>query len=185
MKSDLTCPVEVVSVRIGQESEESGSRGQLVCVIEFFNLSEKVIDSLQMNIIGFDAEGGRIGGRLVRAAARGEARARFSGAFLPDHLEDAERVEASVEKVWFQDGVVWRREERNVREFTPNALPEGRELDRLRAVAGPDAAGYAREDDIVWMCVCGRANRTSDDHCRRCEREREQVLRDYSFAAID
>lgn len=185
MKSDLTCPVEVVSVRIGQESEESGSKGQLVCVIEFFNLSEKVIDSLQMNIVGYDGEGGRIGGRLVRAAARGEARARFSGAFLPDRLEGAERVEASVEKVWFQDGVVWRREERNVREFTPNALPEGRELDRLRAVAGPDAAGYAREDDIVWMCVCGRANRTSDDRCRRCERQREQVLKDYSFAAID
>ena len=185
MKSDLTCPVEVVSVRIGQESEESGSKGQLVCVIEFFNLSEKVIDSLQMNIVGFDGEGSRIGGRLVRAAARGEARARFSGAFVPDHLDGVQRVEASVEKVWFQDGVVWRREERNVREFTPNALPEGRELDRLRAVAGPDAAGYAREDDIVWMCVCGRANRTSDDRCRRCERQREQVLKNYSFAAID
>lgn len=185
MKSDLTCPVEVVSVRIRQESQGEGERTPLLCVIEFFNLSEKVIDSIQMNIICFDAQNARIGGRLVRASARGEGRARFSGTFAPDRVENVARVEASVEKVWFQDGVVWRREERNVREYTPNALPEGRELDRLRSAAGPDAAGYAREDDIVWMCVCGRANRTSDDRCRRCQRERVAVLRDYSFAAID
>ena len=187
MKSDLTCPVEVVSVRIRQETpaQDGGEKTPLLCVIEFFNLSEKVIDSIQMNIICYDAQDARIGGRLVRAMARGEGRARFSGAFAPDRVEGVARVDASVEKVWFQDGVVWRREERNVREYTPNALPEGRELDRLRTVAGPDAAGYAREDDIVWMCVCGRANPTSDDRCRRCQRAREAVLRDYSFAAID
>ena len=188
MKSDLTCPVEITKVTVNreiQENEETKEREQILCLIEFFNLSEKVIDSLQMNIICFDAEGNRLGGRLVRAAAKGEGRSNFSGTFMPEHVDGAVRVEASVEKVWYEDGVIWRREERNVREYTPNALPEGRELDRLRAVAGPDAAGYAREDDIVWMCVCGRANRTSDDKCIRCERERTHVLEHYSFAAID
>lgn len=186
MKSDLTCPVEITKVTVSREqTEDTNEHEQIVCLIEFFNLSKKVIDSLQMNIICFDKDGVRLGGRLVRAAATGEARERFSGAFMPEHVDGAVRVDASVEKVWFKDGVIWRREERNVREYTPNELPEGRELDRLRAVAGPDAAGYAREDDIVWMCVCGRANRTSDDVCIRCERKREQVLADYSFAAID
>ncbi|MGN0772371.1 MAG: tetratricopeptide repeat protein [Candidatus Ventricola sp.] len=186
MKSDLTCPVEITKVTVRREQTEgTKEREQIVCLIEFFNLSQKVIDSLQMNIICFDKDGARLGGRLVRAAATGEARAHFTGTFMPDRVDGAVRVDASVEKVWFKDGVIWRREERNVREYTPNNLPEGRELDRLRAVAGPDAAGYAREDDIVWMCVCGRANRTSDDTCVRCERRREQVLADYSFAAID
>ena len=185
MKSDLTCPVEITKVTVNREARDTKESEQIVCLIEFFNLSEKVIDSLQMNIICFDAEGTRLGGRLVRSAVRGEARANFSGSFMPEHVDGAVRVEAAVEKVWYADGVVWRREDRNVREYTPNALGEGRELDRLRAVAGPDAAGYAREDDIVWLCVCGRANRTSDDRCIRCEREREQVLRDYCFAAID
>ena len=191
MKSDLTCPVEITKVTVNRETQEQQENGltkeheQVVCLIEFFNLSEKVIDSLQMNIICFDAEGTRLGGRLVRAGATGEPRAHFSGTFVPEHVDGAVRVEAAVEKVWFKDGVIWRREERNVREYTPNNLPQGRELDRLRAVAGADAAGYAREDDIVWMCVCGRANRTSDDSCRRCERRKEQVLADYSFAAID
>ena len=185
MKSDLTCPVEITKVTVSREKEENKEREQIVCLIEFFNLSEKVIDSLQMNIICFDQEGTRLGGRLVRAAATGEGRSHFSGTFMPDRVDGAVRVEAAVEKVWFKDGMIWRREERNVREYTPNNLPEGRELDRLRAVAGADAAGYAREDDIVWMCVCGRANRTSDDVCLRCERKREEVLEKYSFAAID
>ncbi|MBQ7887036.1 MAG: hypothetical protein IJ313_09105 [Clostridia bacterium] len=185
MKSDLTCPVEITKVTVSREQEDTKEHEQIVCLIEFFNLSEKVIDSLQMNIICFDQDGTRLGGRLVRAAATGEGRAHFSGTFVPEHVDGAVRVEAAVEKVWFKDGVLWRREERNVREYTPNQLPQGRELDRLRAVAGPDAAGYAREDDIVWMCVCGRANRTSDDKCLRCERKREEVLEKYSFVAID
>lgn len=188
MKSDLTCPVEITKVTVNreiQETEDTKEREQVVCLIEFFNLSEKAIDSLQMNIICFDQEGTRLGGRLVRAGASGVPREHFSGTFMPEHVNGAVRVNAAVEKVWFKDGVIWRREDRNVREYTPNNLNEGRELDRLRAVAGPDAAGYAREDDIVWMCVCGRANRTSDDVCIRCERKKEQVLSDYSFAAID
>ena len=190
MKSDLTCPVEVVRVSIREEEPaqkpESGQEdGQIVCEIEFANLSEKETASIQMNIICFDADDARLGGRLVRATAEGEPRGRFTSVFMPEHVAGTARVEAAVEKVWFKDGVVWRREDRNVREYTPNQLPEGRELDRLRAVAGPDAAGYAREDDIVWMCVCGRANRTSDDCCMRCRRERAQVLEKYSFAAID
>ena len=185
MKSDLTCPVEVVSVAIQRENEDTKDNGQILCYIEFFNLSDKVIDSIQMNIICFDAEDTRLGGRLVRAGAHGEPRERFNGAFAPEHVDGVARVEALVEKVWYQDGVIWRREERNVREYTPNALQPGRELDRLRSVAGADAVGYAREDDTVWLCVCGRANRTSDDKCLRCGRERAQTLKAYSFAAID
>ncbi len=185
MKSDLTCPVEVVSVAIQRENEDTKDNGQILCYIEFFNLSDKVIDSIQMNIICFDAQEARLGGRLVRAGVHGEPRERFAGAFAPEHVDGVARVEASVEKVWYQDGVIWRREERNVREYTPNALPPGRELDRLRSVAGADAVGYAREDDTVWLCVCGRANRTSDDQCLRCGRERAKTLKAYSFAAID
>ena len=143
MKSDLTCPVEIVRVTIQRETEDTNENGQILCLIDFFNLSDKVIDSIQMNIICFDAEDQRLGGRLVRAGAHGEPRERFSGAFAPEHVENVARVEAAVEKVWYQDGVIWRREERNVREYIPNALPPGRELDRLRSVAGPDAVGYA------------------------------------------
>ena len=70
MKSDLTCPVEVVHVAIQRETEDTNENGQILCLIDFFNLSDKVIDSIQMNIICFDAEEKRIGGRLARTANR-------------------------------------------------------------------------------------------------------------------
>ena len=53
MKSDLTCPVEITKVTVSREKEDTKEHEQIVCLIEFFNLSEKVIDSLQMNIICF------------------------------------------------------------------------------------------------------------------------------------
>ena len=185
MKSDLTCPVEIIGVEIHRENESEGNTGRIVCLIDFLNLAEREVSSIQMNIICFDQEDHRLGGRLVRATVHGEAKAAFTGAFAPEHVDGAARVESSVEKVWYSDGVLWRREEKNVREYEPNLLPEGRELDRLRAYAGPDARGYAREDDSVWLCVCGRANRTSEDLCMRCGRERGFVMRQYSFEAID
>ena len=77
MKSDLTCPVEIVSVAIDREAGDTNESGQIVCLIEFYNLSEKVIGSIQMNIICFDADDTRLGGRLVRAGVHGDGRAHF------------------------------------------------------------------------------------------------------------
>ncbi len=185
MKSDLTCPVEILSAEIHNESNESSGSGRIVCLIDFLNLSEKEINSIQLNVVCYNSDNDRLGGRLIRAAVHGDAKSMFTGAFVPEHVDGVTRIESSVEKVWYSDGVLWRREERNVREYEPNLLNEGRELDRLRMVAGPDARGYAREDDAVWMCVCGRANRTSDGTCMRCGRERAFVLKQYSFEEVD
>ena len=109
MKSDLTCPVEITKVTVKREMRDTKESEQIVCLIEFFNLSEKVIDSLQMNIICFDAQGERLGGRLVRSAVMAEGRTHFSGSFAPEHVDGAVRVNASVEKVWYKDGMLWRR----------------------------------------------------------------------------
>ncbi|MBQ8092420.1 MAG: tetratricopeptide repeat protein, partial [Clostridia bacterium] len=185
MKSDLTCPIEVMHVDISHEPREDGKE-QVVCTIEFHSLEpDKTVDSVQMNIVCFSDDGMRLGGRLVRAHAHDRTESGFVGTFRPEHVNGTTRVEASVEKVWFNNGIIWRREERNVREYQPNQLPEGRELDRIRSVAGPDASGYAREDDTVWLCVCGRANRTSDESCRRCGRGRKAVLSAFSKEVID
>lgn len=185
MRSDLTCPVEIEAVAVERGEQEEEAR-EIVCRIEFLCLNGREADSVQMNIVCFDAQDARLGGRLVRASVHPEqGERRYAGVFVPEHVDGTVRVEASVEKVWFKDGTVWRREERNVREYTPNALPVGRELDRLRAVAGADAVGYARGEDVLWMCVCGRANPVGEEKCFKCGREREQVLREYSYQAID
>ena len=182
MKSDLTCPVEITGASIERVEKNDGS---IICVLDFVNLSDRQIQSIQMNILCFGEDGERLGGRLVRSAVEGAPNAAFSGRFVPDHVDATARIEAAVEKIWYRDGMVWRREERNVREYEPNLLPVGSELDRLKKVAGNDARGYARMDDKVWMCVCGRANANSMDICMRCGRQRSFVLTHYSFEAID
>ena len=78
MKSDLTCPVEVVHVAIQRETEDTNENGQILCLIDFFNLSDKVIDSIQMNIICFDAEEKRIGGRTANREKTSPAHLRLS-----------------------------------------------------------------------------------------------------------
>ena len=65
MKSDLTCPVEIVRVTIQRETEDTNENGQILCLIDFFNLSDKVIDSIQMNIICLSAR--------ARTVSRGSA----------------------------------------------------------------------------------------------------------------
>lgn len=35
MKSDLTCPVEVVHVAIQRETEDTNENGQILCLIDF------------------------------------------------------------------------------------------------------------------------------------------------------
>ena len=184
MRSDLTCPVEIIGVDIVRV-EQKEQQERVACAIRFANLADRHVSSIQMNIRCFDVGGVRLGGRLVRAAVSAEPFSDFSGEFIPEHVSGVARVEASVEKIWYQDGMLWRREERNVFAYESNLLPQGRELDRLRAVAGSDARGYAREDDAVWMCVCGRANRNSEGTCMRCGRERAQVLEQFTFEAVD
>ena len=97
MKSDLTCPVEIVRVTIQRETEDTNENGQILCLIDFFNLSDKVIDSIQMNIICFDAEDQRLGGRLVRA--RTVSRGRTSPA----------RLRPNTLKTWRAWRPPWRR----------------------------------------------------------------------------
>ena len=91
MKSDLTCPVEVVHVAIQRETEDTNENGQILCLIDFFNLSDKVIDSIQMNIICFDAEEKRIGGRGGCGGGPGGAGGKISRAFAPRGAGKGER----------------------------------------------------------------------------------------------
>ena len=56
MKRDLTCPVEIVSVSIQRDTGDTKESGPIICLIDFYNLSEKEIDSIQMNIICFGSD---------------------------------------------------------------------------------------------------------------------------------
>lgn len=170
MKIDLTCPVELWQYTMPSE-------GHPECGFVLNNLSDKVVVSVQVTLIGY-AQGETLLFRQVERAQGLSAGAgeRFSLSVLPTQWDNVQTIDLVIEKVWFDDATIWRRGSVPLTEYMPNTLPPGRRLDQLRFVAGPDAAGYPQEQAHVWVCVCGRANELRSDRCCRCERRRDTVF---------
>ena len=169
MKIDLTCPVELWHYALP-------TRQYPVCHLQLFNLTEQTVTSLQVVFACYDAQGALMSRQVERIQAQqGLGRSAFEVTAAIDGGEQAEGLDFSIEKVWFEDGTVWRHTAGNVSEYTSNALPAGRRLDVLRYLAGADALGYPSDQGAVWMCVCGRPNSAREDTCRRCGRLQRDV----------
>ena len=98
--------------------------------------------------------------------------------------EGAAGAEARLDKVWFEDNDVWRREKSRETEYEPNALPPGNELNALKYAAGEAAVGFPSQQEDLWVCVCGRPNGNRDQICARCRRQREMIFQQYNRNAV-
>lgn len=85
-----------------------------------------------------------------------------------------------VEDVLFDGADAWALHPTRLRDYTPDILPEGPERNALVAIAGHDAVCYPAAGENIWVCVCGRFNRRRWPVCRRCRRERDATLADYT-----
>ena len=179
MRIDLTCPVELWHYALP-------TRQYPVCHLQLFNLTEQTVTSLQVVFACYDAQGALMSRQVERIQAQqGLGRSAFEVTAAIDGGEQAEGLDFSIEKVWFEDGTVWRHTAGNVSEYTSNALPAGRRLDVLRYLAGADALGYPSDQGAVWMCVCGRPNSAREDTCRRCGRLKRDVFTSFNEAAVE
>ena len=174
MKIDLTCPVELWQYAMPTDDDAE-------CTFVMNNLSDKVVVSVQVALACYDHEDELIFRQSERVlglkAGVGE---RFTVVILPSEWRGVEGVDLVIEKVWFDDSTVWRKENAQLAHYTPNAIPSGRALDELRFVAGKDAVGYPQLQEEVWVCVCGRANAHESERCCRCDRRRDAVFASFS-----
>ena len=132
-----------------------------------------------------DAEGRELGRAVHRARAL--AGRPYSTFRMPVPMEPAEgtaAVEARLDKVWFDDRDVWRRNEEAEVEYEDNALPPGNDLNALRFVAGNAAVGFPSQQAKLWVCVCGRPNGNREYFCARCRRQKEMIFRQYNREAV-
>jgi len=179
MKIDLTCPVELWHYALPTQQYP-------VCRLQLFNLTEQTVTSVQAVFSCYDGDGTLISRQVERAQRlNGPARSAFEMAVVIEDGAQAAGMDFSVEKVWFDDGTVWRHAASSVAEYTPNALPASRRLDVLRALAGADALGFPSDQGAVWMCVCGRPNAAGEDTCRRCGRAKRDVFTSYNEATVE
>ena len=157
MKIDLTCPVEAWRVSL------PGSGGT-TCDVTLFNLSAQQVASVEVRLRLLDARGeeaklithrGRmlngVPGRTFRMQVPVEGFVRAAG------------YEVFIERVWYDNGSVWRHEKENLIEYEPNNLRRSPALTQLRAIAGVTASGYPVEQGTGAMLAHLRGRLRGED----------------------
>jgi len=176
---DLTCPAEIF--RTAPPTADIPA-----ATLTLFNLSDRVIASVEVMLRLLDASGGE----LERLSFRGRAlNGRPHSTFLltvPCAVtEGLKAVDATIEKVWFADNDTWRRNPDNQVGYIPNILPVSPALTSLKYAAGETAVGYPSLQDGLWVCVCGRPNPEGAEFCARCGQAMSTVFSRFSPEAVE
>ncbi|MCL2544860.1 MAG: hypothetical protein FWE77_02955 [Clostridia bacterium] len=178
MKIDLSCPIELYDYQLPTAE-------QPYCALVFFNLSQQMVRSVQVSLTLLDGEGNAMLRRMERVMGLEAPPKEWFEANVAVEDEDwIQRADLVIEKVWFDDATVWRIGEGKYHKYEPNLLPPGRLLEHLQRAAGPDAAGFPSDQGAIWVCVCGRPNRSTEAECRRCGRDKQTVFAQYTPAAV-
>lgn len=149
------------------------------CELIMYNLSDKLVISCEVTLLLQGQDGEELERLIYRAhALEGRPRSVFPMVVPVEESLHPTGLEVIIEKVWYDDNDVWRRGKGSLCEYTSNALPNGRNLELLRFVAGSNAVGYPENQDGVWVCVCGRPNPPYLHTCVRCQRSRSRSLPD-------
>lgn len=179
MRIDLTCPVELWHCKMPTPAEPA-------LAMQVYNLSDKAVSSIQVCVLCFDAEGEQFARRVERIQGlQAPSRHVFEMAMEAEEGADAQDLEVVIEKVWFDDGTVWRRGAAPMVDYTPAPLLEGERLRVMQELAGRDAASYPSDQGNVWLCVCGRPNGPKEEECRRCRRDKHEIFTKLNEASIE
>ena len=181
MKIDLNCPVELWQYDKPNDKKE-------YCHFVLGNIGDKTVVSVQVTLACYTQNDMFLFKQTERVRGlRAKKNEPFSIAITPNFPMDSEvylQLELTIEKVWFEDGIVWRKGTEPLTTYTSNAMNKSRELDQLRFIAGNTAMGYPKLQENVWVCVCGRANRYEETRCQRCKRNKDTVFALYNQEVI-
>ena len=179
MLIDLSCPAEIFRAELPTEEVPAAS-------LLMFNLSDRIIASAEVTLRLLSAAGEEKQRLVYRGRAlNGRPRCAFTMNVPCTPEPSAVSADVTIEKVWYSDNAVWRRNPENAVEYVPNELPMSRGLTALRYVAGENAVGFPSQQDGLWVCVCGRPNADSSDSCGRCGRTRETVFTCFNRESVE
>ncbi len=115
MRIDLNSPVELVRSEI--------SREEGLVRLTLMNLTDRAIDSCEATVRLTDRGGDDAGRQVHRARAlKGRPHSAFSMTVPMELPAAAAAVEATIDKAWFEDRDVWRRDPAKETEYEPNTL---------------------------------------------------------------
>ena len=178
MRIDLTCPVELWHFKMPTADFP-------VCSVQLYNLSEKTVTSIQACYLCYDADGDQTARHVERVQGlEAPTRCAFEVSVKIEEGVDAADMELIIEKVWYEDGTVWRRGMSQMTDYALPAPPDPKRLAILQEIAGRDASVCPSDQGAVWVCVCGRPNPASYEVCGRCQRNKHDIFTRYNEAEI-
>ena len=178
-KIDLTSPVEILACELPK-------RGYAACDLTLYNLSGDQVTSVEATLTLLDESGEEIARVIHRARSLNGAPGKTFVMTVPaEDMTRAKDWEATVDKVWFDNSSIWRRNRTGMVEYEPNDLEPSNALNNLRAIAGEDAVGYPSDQGAVWLCVCGRPNVGPAEACARCRRKKAVMFARYNRDAVE
>ena len=122
MRIDLSCPGEILRAEL-PTAEEPWIR------ILLLNGTDRGINSCEVTAKVLDREGRELGRTVHRARAlAGRPYGTFLMTIPMEPSEGAAGIEARLDKAWFEDNDVWRRNEAAEIEYEDNMLPPGNDL---------------------------------------------------------
>lgn len=176
MKIDLNCPVECQGCLV----KSNASTGELYAMFKLYNLSDREVDGVKLEISCYDSYGGQLA--VIPASLEGLAAqphdffAANKAVSLQEH-PDTKRAMARIAEVAFADGEVYVPQN-EIEVHTQEPEPEL--MSRLKRTAGSEAVCFAAEHGDHWVCVCGRANLPDTEFCIRCGNQKEEMLQKFS-----
>ncbi len=105
----------------------------------------------------------------------------FGNKISIDLPHDARKIEAVIEKVVLLDGTVWKSNPEDIvtiqRQHEIEASDEFINSYDTNSIL---PIFYYVENDSCWQCTCGQVNKVSDEHCKKCAREKTEAKKKYS-----
>ena len=98
---------------------------------------------------------------------------------------EARKAEVIVEKAVFLDGTIWTTNPENIVEIQPQReIEASSEFIKNYDENNILPIFYYVENKSCWQCTCGQINRISDNKCKACLREKEEVKDKFSQECI-
>ncbi|QDQ03273.1 hypothetical protein FOH38_24155 [Lysinibacillus fusiformis] len=184
MLVNLDCPVELLDYQLYQ----SKSTGKVYCSLKFNNISEKRIKGIKASIYCFDQFGDPVDSQLnsfeyklqLKESVNSMRFFSTTEKILLDKFPNTRQIDIVINKVLFDDQTMWTKNETELENIELEEIKNPKQLSFVKAEAGNDAKYFSQKIADKWICVCGRLNLDTMAACKRCKKEREEVLAKYS-----
>lgn len=174
---DLNSPVEILRWDILSKND-----GNIYLNVSFRNLNQGVISAIKLELKGYNSfnELIKIEGKDTFISYIQDLDGQLGSEFINEvpillPKKDIRKLDISIKEVAFNNGKFIYKNEENIIERKVEYITNEDELKMLRQYVD-NSICYGKEENDLWICVCGRPNYGKIQKCVRCNLDKEYVF---------